>query len=1327
MHETIMADAFFKLTEATRAWTEADLVLWLDKFRNYGEGFDHTVFVINNLDQCTNGSMKAFLRSFSYLSQISEERWKMVIASDRVNALSGELVNCSHVTLDLSSDDIADSFGDEREDNKQHVMSSRPDLYLHEDLVTDELAGLTETDPVIRHIILEQAIARDDWPEKFKIGEIYESFKAPTASGWDDTRLASLLEQIISKIPEQETCRRVLTWMLFAVRPLTVFELADVFQPDEFTAYQDTSDKIVAWFAGVLERDQNEVRFTHTRVRRVMMGHEAYDNGTETSERPTRIWDDIKETAHYDIASFCLEFLARPSSREFTENTYFASDPDSYVVKDTKHTFAGRYRLCGYALQAWTHHLVHCSSNEQSKLYASLKTQPGLEEICARGYWALSNPFIRNSACPATLFPVFAGLGILDVVRPRDKEDAYLGLLEAAARGQVDTVKRLLEPESFGFTFDEPELLCTLVAVGSSGKEELLLNLIDAIVSTHEGAPDTVAWPPAIIYRAALLGLDRAIDRLCQLGCSPDAKLPWRDLVHVSPLGFAARHVDASLPAVRALIKHKADVEFSPNNGKTPLMFAAIEGNHHIAKTLIDQGKAKLEVKDRYGKTALYYASIFGQYKVVEALLDAGADPNMGFPRSEKIDDCWGPLKGASDDGFLETVRILLDHNADPNLGGSANISPPLQQAAFKNHVEVCRMLLERGADPNHQGVVPPILEQVMLSSGPAHDEQAIVELEKAQIELFKLLLENGANPDAKNYDGRPVIAIAASLTSNSDVFCQLLVDHGADVNAVDSDNDSPLGYACNRGNRKAAEILISKGADINHKGRDYLPLYLAVLDVDFARMLLDKGADPDKAGYQGFTPLMCAAMYRQTAALELLLEHKATVDLQHHFDGLETWEGHTAMSFAVIFGSDEDVRLLAETGADLQHRIADGDSLLHLAVKTDQLPVLLEYLPRLDLDQTDALGHTILHKYKTNMRDFKRFIHAGASLEKQDPDGDTPLTYAAYSNNHDKVKLLLRHKVDVNLASHKWGAPLHQAVQKQHLTMVKLLVENKADVNLVVDGVGTPLMVACEFQMWSVATDMDDEASNYETGIVRYLLENGAKVNLEGGSYVHPICEAVLRSPCSVIRLLLDNGANVQVADTMGRMPIHWAALYGGDRFPMILDAGGDIKATDNFGRTALHWAAQAGRHEVVKRILELWGDDETSTVDVPDKMGWTPLCWAARGLEQWSEQTSGRQNHVEVVRVLLERGANRLHETQTAASDEGGRKWTPLSIANHSGGAAPRILDMLQNDLGESPKDSGQATEQVQERAWRWDDDETCHYCQYVSFRQGCCLSEQ
>ena len=79
--------------------------------------------------------------------------------------------------------------------------------------------------------------------------------------------------------------------------------------------------------------------------------------------------------------------------------------------------------------------------------------------------------------------------------------------------------------------------------------------------------------------------------------------------------------------------------------------------------------------------------------------------------------------------------------------------------------------------------------------------------------EIAELLIENGADVDAKDEDGSTPLHLAALMGRKE--IAELLIENGADVNAKAMDGGTPLHYAATK---EIAELLISKGADVNAK-----------------------------------------------------------------------------------------------------------------------------------------------------------------------------------------------------------------------------------------------------------------------------------------------------------------------------------------------------------------------------------------------------------------------------------------------------------------------------------------------------------------------------
>jgi ankyrin repeat protein len=114
---------------------------------------------------------------------------------------------------------------------------------------------------------------------------------------------------------------------------------------------------------------------------------------------------------------------------------------------------------------------------------------------------------------------------------------------------------------------------------------------------------------------------------------------------------------------------------------------------------------------------------------------------------------------------------------------------------------EVLRLLLADGADPNKGAQYELPLSIAIQESG------------KAGPGPVKLLLDAGANPNLPDSFGRPVYFAATGQSSTLETLA-LLLDRGADVNAMGRKEETALFSAAATRNWKAAMLLLERGAD---------------------------------------------------------------------------------------------------------------------------------------------------------------------------------------------------------------------------------------------------------------------------------------------------------------------------------------------------------------------------------------------------------------------------------------------------------------------------------------------------------------------------------
>ncbi|MGI8982279.1 MAG: ankyrin repeat domain-containing protein [Pirellulaceae bacterium] len=344
-------------------------------------------------------------------------------------------------------------------------------------------------------------------------------------------------------------------------------------------------------------------------------------------------------------------------------------------------------------------------------------------------------------------------------------------------------------------------------------------------------------------------GNTAVVKLLLDAGAGANTTLPGEETV----LMTASR--TGRLGPVQALLEHGADVNAREHKGQTALMWAAAEGHVEVVDALLKAG-ADFRTPLPSGFTPLFFAVREGRSEVVFRLLKAGIKVN-DVMRPERNGKATSPLILAVENGHFELAVALLKAGADPNdqPAGYAALhavtwvrkpirgdgDPPPIGSGDLSSLEIVRQLVKHGADINVR------LKQGESGRGRFTSTGCtpfLLASRAADIPLMQLLLELKADAGLPNADNCTPLLAAAGVGALGDgdeaagteeeavEAVRLLLDLGADINAVDNNGETAMHGAAYQSRSGVVQLLADRRANIkvwNRKNKcDWTPLMIA-------------------------------------------------------------------------------------------------------------------------------------------------------------------------------------------------------------------------------------------------------------------------------------------------------------------------------------------------------------------------------------------------------------------------------------------------------------------------------------------------------------------
>jgi ankyrin repeat protein len=400
----------------------------------------------------------------------------------------------------------------------------------------------------------------------------------------------------------------------------------------------------------------------------------------------------------------------------------------------------------------------------------------------------------------------------------------------------------------------------------------------------------------ALLLACNLLGDLTIVQILLAAGADPC----YQTCTGATALHRAVEHGHASLCSALVAASSERALKLEVANGRLiPLIAACAYKQEAVAKLLCTLG-ADINHTDSHGFTALAAAANEGcDVSLLCFLLQQrGVNINGTDNKGNTA------VALAAGRGNIAAVELLLAHGADAsikNLRGQC----AMFAAVGRGHLHIVQLLLQHGLSIN----VSDSLERTLLMETTRGGAEHVAEF----------LLQQGVSVNAV-HARRHTALHSAAMFSEAAATVQLLLQHGADVDARAEENLTPLHIAASALQLQNAALLLAAGADLclgNDEGMTALHMSVLKGDAPLVKLLLEHGAaaviDIMQLNLCACCGLVSALMdCVDTAILKLLLAAGADVHAV-------TSSGATCLHVAARYNYSAPVLcLLIKAGADL-------------------------------------------------------------------------------------------------------------------------------------------------------------------------------------------------------------------------------------------------------------------------------------------------------------------------------------------------------------------------------------------------------------------------
>lgn len=703
-------------------------------------------------------------------------------------------------------------------------------------------------------------------------------------------------------------------------------------------------------------------------------------------------------------------------------------------------------------------------------------------------------------------------------------------------------------------------------------------------------------------------------------------------------------------PIVKLLCTSGADPDIIDKDHQTPIHIATARSYHKIVDILSEKFKASIMNRTKDGSTLMHLASNAYNSQAAMAFIRKGIPIHMPNKAGAKC------IHMAAIRGHVEVVKAIVAKGESVDCRTKDGLTPLHLAVKFGQH-EVVESLLGLGANLQ--------LKTGKLGETPLHIATMVKDGERC----VDLLIKSGADVDATEIKQETPMHFAARFNNLKAV--QLLLEDGAKVDSQNIDGENVLHVCVRESNLIIIETILdhiikNRTGDearilVNQQNKDGESSchYTAKLngklshivdeDREIMRLLLKHGGDVFLETFQQReTPVHYCCQSGNTNVLSEIQAHLEPQECQMAYNkpAKNLW---TPLFYAAYQGHPDIIRMLLNQSTRVDVFDENGEAPLHVAVergKEEVVDILLQHDAFVNV--RNKLGMTPLHlaaKLGYNSIVKQLVSDHGAILDAMTITKQTPLHLAAESGQFEVCKTLMKLRADLNAADNHSQTPVHLAAQKNHAEVLKHFLNDRSELLTIPNKMG--------YNCAHIA------AMNGSLSVIKELLRFnrdaviGVRIKKTGSTTLHLASEG---GHAAIVKLLLSAGAKASDENAIGETALHLAAKHGHVKVLHTIKTAVDWKiCSRRNGLTALHVAASSGQTEFVAEMLRYRVPgglrSERSGVDPKSDYGVTPLHMASRN------------GHESVVRMLLNSAG-----VQVDAATEI-EKYIPMHLAAQGG----------------------------------------------------------